>query len=45
MNAIKAAFEEGGFLGVVCLIDGTHTSIRAPMEEPEAYINQKNSIQ
>lgn len=41
MNAIKAAFEEGGFPGVVGLIDGTHISIRAPMEEPEAYINRK----
>lgn len=41
MNAIKAAFDEGGFPGVVGLIDGTHISIRAPMEEPEAYINRK----
>ena len=41
MNAIKAPFDEGGFPGVVGLIDGTHISIRAPMEEPEAYINRK----
>lgn len=41
MNAIKVAFEEGGFPCVVGLIDGTHISIRAPMEEPEAYINRK----
>ena len=36
MNATKAAFEEGGFPRVVALIGGTHMSIRAPMEEPEA---------
>lgn len=41
MRVIKAAFEEGGFPGVVGLIDGTHISIRAPIEEPDAYINRK----
>ena len=28
MHAIKAAFDEGGFPGVVSLIGGTHISIR-----------------
>lgn len=41
MDAIKEVFEEGGFPGVVGVIDGTHVSIRAPMEEPDAYINRK----
>ena len=41
MRIIRAAFEEGGFPGVVGLIDGTHISIRAPVEEPDAYINRK----
>ena len=36
MRIIRAAFEEGGFPGVVGLIDGTHISIRAPVEEPDA---------
>lgn len=41
MHAISATFEQGGFPGVVGLIDGTHISIRAPTEEPDAYINRK----
>lgn len=41
MRAIQVAFEQGGFPGVVGLIDGTHISIRAPIEEPDAYINRK----
>ena len=41
MDAIKAVFEEGGFPGVVGVIDGTHISIRAPTEDPDAYINRK----
>ena len=41
MRAIKFAFEQGGFPDVVGLIDGTHISIRAPIEEPDAYINRK----
>ena len=44
MHIIRAAFE-GGFPGVIGLIDGTHVSIRAPIEEPDAYINRKNFIQ
>ena len=45
MHIIRAAFEEGGFPDVVGLIDGTHIRIRAPVEEPNAYINRKNFIQ
>ena len=41
MRLIRAAFQEGGFPGVVGLIDGTHISIRAPVEQPDAYINRK----
>lgn len=41
MDAIKAVFEEGGFPGVVGVIDGTHVSICVPIEEPDAYINRK----
>lgn len=41
MDAIKAVFEEGGFPGVVGVIDGTHIGIRAPTEDPDAYINRK----
>ena len=41
MRAIKFAFEQGGFPDVVGLIDGIHISIRAPIEEPDAYINRK----
>lgn len=41
MRESMATFEEGGFPGVVGLIDGTHVRIRAPMEEPDAYINRK----
>lgn len=39
MRIIRAAFEEGGFPGVIGLIDATYVSIRAPIEEPDAYIN------
>ena len=39
---IEAEFQaEGGFPGVVGLIDGTHVCIRAPEHEPDAYINRK----
>ena len=41
MDAIKAVFEEGGFPGVVGVIDGTHISVRAPTEDSDAYINRK----
>lgn len=38
----EAAFQaEGGFPGVVGLIDATHVCIRAPEHEPDAYINRK----
>lgn len=41
-NEIKTSFEDdGGFPGVIGLIDGTHIRIRAPEHEPEAYINRK----
>jgi len=32
---------EGGFPGVVGVIDGSLVKIRAPMENPESYICQK----
>ena len=39
---ISSSFEdEGGFPGVIGLIDGTHVRIRAPQHSPEAYINRK----
>lgn len=39
---ISTSFEdEGRFPGVIGLIDGTHIRIRAPENEPEAYINRK----
>ena len=38
MHIIRATFE-GGFPGG--LIDGTHIRIRAPVEEPDAYMIQK----
>ena len=39
---ISTCFEdEGKFPGVIGLIDGTHIRIRAPENEPEAYINRK----
>ncbi|KAL9978418.1 hypothetical protein ACROYT_G015931 [Oculina patagonica] len=41
-NEIKTSFEDdGGFPGIIGLIDGTHIRIRAPEHEPEAYINRK----
>ena len=43
MDTIKAVFEEGGFPGVVGVIDGTHKSVRAPTEDLDAYINRKKS--
>ncbi|KAK3732891.1 hypothetical protein QZH41_012659, partial [Actinostola sp. cb2023] len=47
MDAIQQVFEDGGFPGVVGVIDGTHIPIRAPSEKPNAYINRKkfHSIQ
>jgi len=40
--AIRTSFEdEGGFPGVIGLIDGTHIRIRAPGDDPDAYINRK----
>lgn len=33
--------DEGGFPGVIGLIDGTHIRIRAPEDDPDAYINRK----
>lgn len=42
MQDIKSSFEEeGGFPGVIGVVDGTHICIRAPQHEPEAYINRK----
>ena len=39
---IKSVFEdEGGFPGIIRLIEGTHFRIRAPEHEPEAYVNRK----
>lgn len=39
---IRSVFEdEGGFPGIIGLIDGTHIRIRAPEHEPEAYVNRK----
>lgn len=39
---ISTSFEdEGRFPGVIDLIDGTPIRIRAPENEPEAYINRK----
>ena len=39
---IKGVFaDEGGFPGIIGLIDGTHIRIRAPEHEPEAYVNRK----
>ncbi|KAK3721273.1 hypothetical protein QZH41_011157, partial [Actinostola sp. cb2023] len=47
MDAIQQVFEDGGFPGVVGVIDGTHIAIRAPSEKPDTYINRKkfHSIQ
>ena len=40
--AIRTSFEDaGGFPGVIGLIDGTHIRIRAPEDDPDAYINRK----
>ena len=40
--AIRTGFEEeGGFPGVIGLIDGTHIWIRAPEDDPDAYINRE----
>ena len=40
--AIRTSFEdEGGFPGVIGLIDGTHIRIRAREDDPDAYINRK----
>ena len=40
--AIRTSFEdEGGFPGVIGLIDGTHIRIQAPEDDPDAYINRK----
>ena len=33
--------EEGGFPGIIGLIDGTHIRIRAPEDDPDAYIDRK----
>ena len=42
MPDIKSSFEEeGGFSGIIGVVDGTHIRIRAPEHEPEAYINRK----
>ena len=42
MPDIKSSFEEeGGFPGIIGVVDGTHIRIRAPEKEPEAYINRK----
>ena len=42
MQDIKSSFkEEGGFPGIIGVVDGTHIRIRAPEHEPEAYINGK----
>ena len=42
MQEIKASFEnKGGFPGVIGVVDGTDIRIRAPEQEPEAYINRK----
>ena len=42
MPDIKSSFEEeGGFPGIIGVVDGTHIRIRAPEHEPEAYINRK----
>ena len=39
---IKGVFaDEGGFSGIIGLIDGTHIQIRTPEHEPEAYVNRK----
>ena len=41
-QAIRTSFEdEGGFPGVIGLIDGTHIRIRAPEDDPDAYVNRK----
>ena len=32
---------KGGFPGVIGLIDGTHIRIRAPEDDPDAYIIRK----
>ena len=39
---IKSSFEEdGGFPGIIGVVDGTHIHIRAPKHEPDTYINKK----
>ena len=35
---------KGGFPGVIGLIDGTHIRIRAPEDDPDAYIKQKKVL-
>jgi len=41
-QGIRSAFEdEGGFPGIIGLIDGTHIRIRSQEHEPEAYVNRK----
>ena len=41
MLTLSFSAKDRGFPGVVGVIDGTHISIRAPVEEPDAYINRK----
>lgn len=47
MNEIMENFEargHPGFPGIIGVIDGTHIRIRAPVRQPDAYINKKNFI-
>ena len=41
MDASQEVFTQGGFPGVIGVIDGTHIAIRAPMNSPDDYINRK----
>ncbi|VEN39589.1 unnamed protein product [Callosobruchus maculatus] len=41
---IASQFEELGFPGAIGAIDGTHIKLDRPSEDPDSYLNRKNSI-
>ncbi|VEN36207.1 unnamed protein product [Callosobruchus maculatus] len=41
---IASQFEELEFPGAIGVIDGTHIKLDRPSEDPDSYLNRKNSI-